>query len=305
MPKVLIDTDIGSDVDDALALALAARSPELEIVGVTTVFGDVNLRARIARKILNITLRKDIPVFRGMSEPLLRQKKSLMFGHEGLGLIKPTESDLEANEGHAVDFIISEAMKQDLNVITLGCLTNLAMAIIWKPEIIGKIKSLVTMGGAFYPAADPEYDWNINCDPEAALVVLKSGIPVTLVPINVTMMPENKFTEEDLKYIQDTGTPLTEALSQQIRVWLEKKAELNRMLIRPREDICVWLHDPLTLMTLIDEKMVKIQTTRVKVEMANGALRTVADLKEGILMNVAYDADFKAFKKRLISRLTA
>jgi inosine-uridine nucleoside N-ribohydrolase len=119
------------------------------------------------------------------------------------------------------------------------------------------------------------------------------------------MMPENCFTEEEIKYIEDTGTPLTKALSEQMRIWLKKKEELNRLLGRSKETIRIWLHDPLTIMTLIDEKIVKLQNTEVEVKMIDGTLKTVANLFEGVPMNVAYDADFKAFKKRLISRLVA
>lgn len=304
MVRVLIDTDIGSDVDDALAVSLAARSPELDVVGVTTVYGDVNLRSRIARKILDLAGRSDIPVASGIGMPLLREKKAVMFGHEGKGFLKPDEMNIELRPIHAVHLIVSEAMKGELILVTLGSLTNIAAAIIMEPRIIETIKALVVMGGATNPES-AEMDWNTNCDPEATRLVLNSGISTTLIPIDLTMRQEDYFTERDMKRIKDADTPLTDALSDLMYIWLEKQKELRRSLFQPKEMTKVWLHDPLTLMSVIEEDLFKMQNARIEIAIVNGVLRTIPRLSEGVPMQVAVEADFEAFKDKLISRITA
>ena len=110
MERIILDTDIGTDVDDVMAVALAAISPELKVEGITTVYGDVDLRARMVTKVLHMLGREDIPVMAGSRDVLLRNREIWWLGHEGEGLLTEADRDLAYDRRHAVDFIIDTVM---------------------------------------------------------------------------------------------------------------------------------------------------------------------------------------------------
>ena len=110
MERIILDTDIGTDVDDVMAVALAALSPEIQVEGITTVYGDVDLRSRMVVKALKMLGREDIPVFAGARDVLLKNREIWWLGHEGEGLLTEEDSNLEYDRRHAVDFIIETVM---------------------------------------------------------------------------------------------------------------------------------------------------------------------------------------------------
>lgn len=191
--KIIIDTDPGQD--DAIAILLALASPELEVVGITAVAGNVPLRLteKNARKICELAGRPDVRVFAGAERPLLRRSVTAEHVHGKTGLDGPIlpEPTMPLQEQHAVDFIIETLMKEESGTITLcplGPLTNIALALIQEPRIAPRIKEIVLMGGGFFEGGNmtPAAEFNIYVDPHAADVVFRSGAPIVVMPLDVT-----------------------------------------------------------------------------------------------------------------------
>ncbi|MCT7665141.1 nucleoside hydrolase [Shinella kummerowiae] len=191
--KIIIDTDPGQD--DAAAIMLALGSPELDILGITTVAGNVPLAltSRNARIILEFCARPDVKVFAGADKPVARPLITAEHVHGKTGLDGPELHDpqMPLQEQHAVDFII-ETLKREpagtVTLCTLGPLTNIATALEKAPEIAGRVRELVMMGGGFFEGGNitPAAEFNIYVDPEAAATVFKSGIPIVMMPLDVT-----------------------------------------------------------------------------------------------------------------------
>jgi purine nucleosidase len=191
--KIIIDTDPGQD--DAAAIMLALGSPELEILGITTVAGNVPLprTSTNARIILEFCGRTDIKVFAGADRPIARPLVTAEHVHGKTGLDGPElhEPQMSLQPQHAVDFII-ETLKREaagtVTLCTLGPLTNIALALEKAPEIAGRVRELVMMGGGFFEGGNitPAAEFNIYVDPEAAAAVFKSGIPIVMMPLDVT-----------------------------------------------------------------------------------------------------------------------
>lgn len=191
--KIIIDTDPGQD--DAVAILLALASPELEVVGIAAVAGNVplSLTEKNARKICELAGRTDIPVHAGAIRPLVRQLVTAEYVHGKTGLDGPDlpEPTMPLQAQHGVDFIIDTIRKHPDGTITLcplGPLTNIALALINAPDIAPKVREIVLMGGGFFEGGNvtPAAEFNIYVDPHAADVVLKSGIPIVMMPLDVT-----------------------------------------------------------------------------------------------------------------------
>ena len=192
--QIIIDTDPGLDDAVAILLALAARD-ELEVLGIVAVAGNLPLAQteRNARRVCELAERRDIPVYAGCPRPLMRSLATAEHVHaetdrERLLLPEPT---MPPQSQHGVDFVIETLRARDADAITLcalGPLTNVAMALVKAPDIAGKIGELVVMGGACFELGNvtPAAEFNIYVDPHAAALVLDSGIPITMIPLDVT-----------------------------------------------------------------------------------------------------------------------
>ena len=192
MRKVIIDTDPGRD--DAAAILLALASPELEIIGIVAVAGNVPLHhtERNARCIVELAGRSDVPVYAGCERPIARElvTSEHIHGQTGLAGYELPEPIKQLESGHGVDFIIETVMSSESGTITLchiGPLTNIGTALIKEPRIAGRIREIVLMGGTRAEAGNitPSAEYNIYVDPEAADIVLKSGIAITIAPLDV------------------------------------------------------------------------------------------------------------------------
>jgi purine nucleosidase len=189
---VVLDTDIGTDIDDAYALLLAAVSPELQLLAVLTVNHNVTLRARIARKLLNLLGLPHIPVIRGIGPSLTPGETRGWGGHEGKGISLDDLSDSDLGEdapgwlAHAAQNAFDRG--EPLTLITIGALTNVAVALERDPARMSKIGRIVAMASNFegYGEENARGEHNVACDPVAMERVLQSGIPLTLVGLNVT-----------------------------------------------------------------------------------------------------------------------
>lgn len=222
--RIILDTDIGTDVDDAMAVALAALSPEIQVEGITTVYGDVDLRARMAVKILKLLGREDIPVMAGVEHPLLRNRPMWWLGHEGEGLLTDDDRDLVYDPRHAVDFIIETVMQNpgQITLIAIGPFTNVAVALAREPRVAQNVKDIIIMGGSARlgaNAADLEYiDHNVKCDPESAALLFASGAPITMCGYDVTR--QVLVRTADVERLEATGDELNMAMARMIRRWL-------------------------------------------------------------------------------------
>jgi inosine-uridine nucleoside N-ribohydrolase len=239
---IFLDTDIGDDIDDALALTLVLRSSEVQLRGVTTVFRNAPRRAAFTRQLLR-ALKHDVPIYAGISKPLLQPFEPQLGAQ-----MQWLEDDMWTERGHAVDAIIAAARVEEepdepLTVVAIGPLTNIAAAIVREPELVPRLR-LVVMGGCFSEAYN---EWNIGCDPEAAAIVVESGVEISFSGHDVTRQCQLS-TEQIVAVVQSQP-----ALRELVELWGNKAK-------RP-----IALHDPLALATLwsdavrFEEKCVKIE----------------------------------------------
>jgi purine nucleosidase len=192
--KIIIDTDPGQD--DAAAIMLALGSPdELAVLGITTVAGNVPLAltSKNARITCDFSNRKDVKVFAGCEKPMKRPLVTAEHVHGATGLDGPElfEPETPLQPQHAVDFIIDTLRSEASGTVTLcplGALTNIATALIRAPDIAGRVQQIVLMGGAYFEVGNitPTAEFNIYVDPEAAEIVFKSGIPIVMIPLDLT-----------------------------------------------------------------------------------------------------------------------
>src|SRR5690606_15005672 len=214
--KIIIDTDPGQD--DAIAILLALASPELEVVGITAVAGNVPLRLteKNARKICELAGRPDVRVFAGAERPLLRRSVTAEHVHGKTGLDGPVlpEPTMPLQEQHPVDFIIEPLMKEESGTFPLcppGPLPKIALALSREPRIAPRTKEIVLMGGGFFEGGNmtPAAEFNIYVDPHAADVVFRSGAPIVVMPLDVTH--KALTTAARIEAIRSLGTRVGDA----------------------------------------------------------------------------------------------
>lgn len=212
--KVILDTDIGDDVDDAYALALIAILPKVKLLGVTTAFGETTKRAELAAKLLKTIGRSDVPVYAGrQGEFPIKPQYEWAKGFRSRSL----------RSGEAVDFMRREIERApgEVTLIAIGPLTNLGDLLTRYPDVKSKIKQIVIMGGAVYVGynnqAPPTPEWNIKCDPAAARVVYEGGVPLVMAGLEVTTMLQ--LDAERQKRLFGYGTPMTDALAALTILW--------------------------------------------------------------------------------------
>jgi len=212
--RVILDTDIGDDVDDAYALALLASLPNVRILGVTTTFGQTRERAELAAKLLHVMGRRDVPVFAGRrGEHKIGRQHEWARGFRSRAL----------RDEEAVAFMKREIERApgEVTLIAVGPLTNVGDLLTRHPEVKPLIKQIVIMGGAVHAGyngqapATPE--WNIKCDPVAARAVYSSGVPLVMAGLEVTAMMQ--LDAERQKRLFAAGTPKTDALAALTILW--------------------------------------------------------------------------------------
>lgn len=216
--KIIIDTDPGQD--DAVAILLALASPELEVLGITCVAGNVPLplTAKNARVVCELAGRPDIKVFAGCDRPLLRPLVTAEYVHGKTGLdgIALPEPGMALQPGHAVDFLIETLRREPAGTITLcplGPLTNIATALQKAPDIAPRIAEIVLMGGAYFEVGNttPAAEFNIHVDPQAAEIVFHSGVPLVVLPLDAThQVLTNRARIEAFRGL---GTPVGHAVA--------------------------------------------------------------------------------------------
>jgi len=265
--KIIIDTDPGQD--DAVAILLALASPELDILGLTIVAGNVPLKLTEtnARKICELAGKPETKVFAGASRPLMRNLVTAEEVHGQTGLNGPDlpEPKMPLQEQHAVDFIVETLMTEKSGTVTLcplGPLTNIALALIREPKIAKRIKQIVLMGGGFFEGGNvtPAAEFNIYVDPHAADVVLKSGIPIVMMPLDVTHKALTKATRVDA--FRKLGTKVGIATAEMLEFFERFDEEKYGSDGGP-------LHDPCVIAYLIQPELFSGRNCNVAVETAS------------------------------------
>ena len=251
--SIVLDTDIGDDIDDALALALALNSPEIDVQGITTVFGDAQRRAQLAKHILSTFGREDIPIAVGIGKPLQqRHPPSGVAQAVILGNMLYDEETFSTFSGP--EFIVQQALEHPgkLTLVCIGPLTNVALALLIEPRIALAIRSIVMMGGS---SGLPLPEWNVRSDVQAAHMVLSSGIPITLIGLNVTTRCQ--LRKQDIEQLRKSTTAQAQLLYQLITIWQQHRPRWHSSL--------PYLHDPLTIAALCTPGLLKWQDMPVQV----------------------------------------
>lgn len=243
--KIIIDTDPGQD--DAVAILLALASPdEIDLLGITCVAGNVPLAltARNARMICELAGRPDIAVFAGCDRPLGRALVTAEHVHGKTGLDGPTlpEPQMPLQPQHAVDFIIDTVRANPPGTITLcplGPLTNIATALARAPDIAARLQEIVLMGGAYFEVGNitPAAEFNIYVDPQAAKAVFAAGVPMVVMPLDVTH--KALVTAERNAAFRNLGTPVGIAVAQMTEFFERYDREKYGSLGAPLHDPCV------------------------------------------------------------------
>ena len=249
--KVILDTDIGDDIDDAFAVALALRSPELQILGITTTFGDTATRAKLLDRFLAESGRPEIPVAAGVPLPPksnLTQRHYAESGH----FAKPSHPD-------AVAFLLDQIRRNpgQITLIAIGPLMNIGAAIDKDPATFRKLKRVILMGGSikrgygdlgFGPPAPPQPEWNILNDIPSAQKLFAAGVPLFVMPLDATRL---KLDEVKRAFLFSQGTPVTDALTLLYHQWGQETPTL---------------FDPMTIAFLVNPALCPVQPMHIRVD---------------------------------------
>ena len=288
----ILDTDTGTDVDDALAIAFAVRHPQLDLRAVTTVSGDTVRRARIAKKLLVLAGREDIEVAAGVRGNEHPSRKS-EGGHED-EMLGPWNDEFELSDRDGVTLLMEECAEHQYEVCTVGMQSNIAAALERDPSFAADVSRLVVMGGVFAPPKlldhdlTPAVDHNLNVDQQASLRALNAGIPAIYTPCDVTFSAW--LMQDHLDRLRE-GDTLCRELARQIDVFVGRR---NRVL--DGGYVCL-LHDPLAVATMTPEgrRLVTIERMPVTVAMHQGIVRTFIDPAAGVEADVVTSVDAPAF----------
>lgn len=265
----VLDTDIGTDVDDALALTFALASPELDLIAVTIVDGDVDTRARMAARLLGMAGRPDIPVIKGVSKPIASGRGPTWFGHEGKGLLELPWSGPEAEilSLGAPEWLVHESHKRDFQICAVGPFSNIAAAVTLDATLPQRVKKLTVMGGMVFPDHyDPQWkeffkatglppnhmDHNSNSDVRAAYIMANAGFDMTWVSAELTFC--TTMNRDTMELFRASGSTLGDRLARMIEIWASDY--FHRIPNFPQKakpfpsDAVAALHDPLAIASM-------------------------------------------------------
>ena len=310
--RIFLDTDMGTDADDALCLALALAAPELEVVAVTTVSADTRRRAAIARRLLDLAGRSDVPVHAGLAAPRTPSAGFLWLGDEGDFLLERDECVAGISEEPAVDALIRMLHANDgLEIVAVGPLTNVAAAIERDPSIVRRIARLTVMGGHIRRVAYGEHefphgvDYNLCSDGASSQLVLSAGVPIRLVTADVTL--STWLRPEDLAAIDAVATPFHAAIAAAIRAWTPHMRDIFGGMGAPIGPHNVaFLHDPLALASAYDESFCRFEDLAIEPSLGDGPFRTIerdAASPATRPMRCATTVDAERFRRHFVDRI--
>jgi len=303
--RIIIDTDPG--VDDALTFLLALASPEIKLEALTTTQGNVTVdkATRNALSILELAHAGHIPVAAGSTVPLIGPLRASAYvhGESGIGESKLLEAKAKPVSQHAVDFLIERVLAEpnEISIFPIAPLTNIAMAIRKEPRFAKSVKELVIMGGAIQEGGNmsPLAEFNIFVDPHAAHIVFHSGIPITLIPLDVTH--KCLLKQEHIDRLMKINSPISIFISDALEVYMKFSYEKGF-------EGCA-LHDPLTLATILAPELLTLKEYYVDVDISGGVSmgKTFADIfsvtKHPVNMKVAMDVRGDDFVELFLQRM--
>lgn len=262
--RIILDTDPG--IDDALAILLLAASPEISLEAITVTHGntDVDKCLKNALKLVELAGIAGVPVARGASEPLVKELTVAeeTHGDGGLGYAVLPNASVNASPLTAVQTIIELVHKypNEITILAIGPVTNIALAIHKDPSILKLIKNVVIMGGAIhYPGnMTPDSEYNVYCDPEAFDIVLRSGLDITVVPLDVTY--KCLFTTEHVARLSSAKKEIRDFITDSTRFYMEFHAEYQDIMG------CA-INDPLAAAILIRPDLVSLRDYYMTIEL--------------------------------------
>lgn len=249
--KIIIDTDIGDDIDDAFAVGLALNSPELEVLGISTTFGDTEARAKILDRMLGEAGRSDIPVLAGSPTHAPNPMSQRRYGEDG--------HFARASHPSAVEFILDQIRRYpgEITLVAIGPLVNVGAMIDKDAETFRKLKRVVMMGGSIKcgynelgvcPGTPPSAEWNIINDIPSAQKLFRSGVPLYVMPLDSTQL---KFDEVKRAYLFRQGTPITDTLTLLYHEWGQSTPTL---------------FDPMTIAYILDPRICPVTPMHIRVD---------------------------------------
>ena len=249
--KVIIDTDIGDAIEDAFAVDLALRSPELRILGITTTFGDTEMRAKLLDRLLGEVGRADIPVAAGTPTPPKTAFTQLRYAQGG--------HFAKASHPDAVAFLLDQIRRSpgEITLVAIGPLVNVGAAIEKDPEAFRKLKRVVLMGGSIYRGygdigsatpRGPEPEWNIKNDIPSAQKLFAAGVPLFVMPLDSTQL---KMDAANRNFLFRQGTPITDALTLLYHEWGQETPTL---------------FDPMTVTFILKPELCPVQPMLIRVD---------------------------------------
>jgi purine nucleosidase len=284
--KIIIDTDIGDDIDDAFAVALALRSPELQILGITTTFGDTETRAKLLDRMLGEAGRQDIPVAAGAHTDAKTSLSQRPYA----------EGNHYARTSHpaAVDFILDHIRRNpgEITLVCIGPLVNVGGLIDRDAQTFRKLKRVVMMGGSidrgyeadpYSPPNPPEPEWNIKNDAVSAQKLFSSGVPIFMMPLDSTQL---KMDEVKRGFLFRQGTPLTDTLAILYHQWGQQTPTL---------------FDPMTIAFIDDPTLCPVQPMNIRVDDRGMTLRGSGTPNTQVCLK----SDSEAFFRFYLGRMTA
>ena len=285
--KVIIDTDIGDDIDDAFAVALALRSPELQILGITTTFGDTETRAKLVDRMLGEAGRQDIPVAAGAHTDPKTQLSQRPYAEEG--------HFARASHPAAVDFILDQIRHNpgEITLVCIGPLFNVGGLIDRDAQTFRKLKRVVMMGGSiergyeadpYSPPNPPEPEWNIKNDVVSAKKLFSSSVPIFMMPLDSTQL---KMDEVKRSFLFRQGTPLTDALA---------------ILYHQRGQQTPTLFDPMTIAFIDDPSLCPVQPMNIYVDDRGMTLRGIGAPNAEVCLKSDPEAFFRFYLGRVSGR---
>ena len=318
MPSSLI-LDVDTGIDDALAILLACASPQVELLAVTCVSGNVSAGqvCRNTLAVLDLAGRADVEVAVGREVPLARPLRTApeTHGPEGIGYARLPASTRAPSDRHAADLIVAEASRRpgELTLVNLGPLTNLAVALQREPALPRLLRRLVMMAGSYRSAGNtaPTTEWNVAIDPEAMQAVLDGWSAVDGAPrplaLGLDVTERAKLTPDHLDDLRrragdPSESPLLRFIDDALRFYMEFHSRYDGFY-------GCFLHDPLALAAALDPALVRVEAIRVEVELEGRWTtgETVTDWRRQWgrqpNLDVAVEADVTLFFDRLIDRL--
>jgi purine nucleosidase len=261
--RIIIDTDPG--VDDAVAILLALRSPELAVEAITPVAGNVPLSLTLpnALRMLELAGRTDIPVAAGAEHPLERQLITAAYAHGNNGLagveFPEPKTKPVAEAAHQLMTRLIRRAPGEISIVAIGPLTNLALAFQSDPQLAAMVRDITIMGGSLSGGnITPAAEFNAYVDPEAAQIVFRCGVPITMVGLDVTR--KVYVTEEPIEKLATSSSAVGRAASRILH------AQLEQVRSTGIDDAAVHAHDALAMASVIDPGILSLRPMHIEVE---------------------------------------